>query len=95
MTADRQDGASGLYCFSWGNQFYERWRDGRPVSLADCLDACYGVFAARIWRINTDETLTLVVEDAGSATEITHVPTGRPIRRRRPYGAQRPSARAA
>ncbi|WP_433531256.1 hypothetical protein ACQPYA_03860 [Micromonospora sp. CA-263727] len=94
MTGARPARVSGLYCFSWGNQFYERWRDGRPVTLVDCLDACYGVFSARIWRINTDDTLTLVVVDAGSATEITHVPTGRRIRRR-PYGAQRPSARPA
>jgi hypothetical protein len=59
---------SGRYCFSWGNQFYERWNDGRPVTLADCLAACYGVGAARIWRINADETISLVVERAGSAT---------------------------
>ena len=37
---------SGRYCFSWGNQFYERWRDGRPVTLGDCVEACYGVGAA-------------------------------------------------
>jgi hypothetical protein len=89
----RHGEVSGRYCFSFGNQFYEHWRDGQAVNLADCLDACYGVGAARIWRINTDETLTLVVADAGNATAIVHAPTGRRIRRRRPYGAQRPSAR--
>ena len=84
---------SGRYCFSWGNQFYERWRDGRPVTLGDCVEACYGVGAARIWRINGDETLSLVVEDAGNATMIVHAPSGRRIRRRRPYGATRPTVR--
>ena len=73
---------SGRYCFSFGNQFYEHWRDGRPVSLGDCLRACYGVGAARIWRINADETLTLVVERAGSDVELVYAPTGRRIRRR-------------
>lgn len=73
---------SGRYCFSFGNQFYERWRDGRPVSLGDCLRACYGVAAARIWRINSDETITLVVDRAGSDVEIVYARTGRRIRRR-------------
>jgi hypothetical protein len=73
---------SGRYCFSWGNQFYERWKDGRPVTLGECLAACYGVGAARIWRINVDETLTLIVDHAGSATAIVYVPSGRRIDRR-------------
>jgi hypothetical protein len=73
---------SGRYCFSWGNQFYERWRDGRPVTLGECLDACYGVGAAQIWRINADETISLVVEQAGSDVEVVYAPTGRRIRRR-------------
>ncbi len=73
---------SGRYCFSWGNQFYESWKNGRPVTLGECLTACYGVGAARIWRINGDGTLALVVERAGSDVEIVYAPTGRRIRRR-------------
>ena len=73
---------SGRYCFSWGNQFYEQWKDGRPVTLGECLAACYGVGAARIWRINVDETLTLIVDNAGSATAVVYVPIGRRIDRR-------------
>ncbi len=85
---------SGRYCFSWGTQFYERWRDGRPVTLGECLDACYGVGAARIWRINADETISLVVEQAGSATELVYAPTGRRLRRR-PYRPARSTVRVA
>lgn len=86
--------AAKMYCFRFGNQWYDAHRGGRPLGLGDCLDATYGVGAAAIYRIEADDTLTLLVADAGNSWEIVHAPTGRRIRRR-PYASTRPTVRAA
>lgn len=87
--------AAKMYCFRFGNQWYDAHRGGRPLGLGDCLDATYGVGAAAIYRIDADDTLTLLVADAGNSREIVHAPTGRRIRRRRPHATTRPTVRAA
>ncbi|MEN3308852.1 MAG: hypothetical protein V7603_5054 [Micromonosporaceae bacterium] len=87
--------AATMYCFRFGNQWYDAHRGGRPLGLGDCLDATYGVASAAIYRVEADDTLTLLVDDAGNSREIVHAPTGRRIRRRRPFASTRPTVRAA
>lgn len=65
----------------WPGVIYEH-RDGRGFTLVEAMREVYGIGDASIVR----EDGTPVVLRAGSASEITHAPTGRTIRRTvRPY----------
>ena len=59
----------------WPGVLYEH-RDGRPFTLVEAMREVYGVRDASIVR----EGGTPVVLGAGSASQVTHAPTGRTIR---------------
>jgi hypothetical protein len=61
----------------WPGVIYEH-REGRPFTLVEALREVYGVRDVSILRADG----TPVVRSAGSASEVTHAPTGRTIRRR-------------
>lgn len=52
--------------------------DGTGFSLTAALRELYGVAGARILRLDG----TVVVDRAGSSSQVVHVPTGRTVRRR-------------
>jgi hypothetical protein len=61
----------------WPGVIYEH-REGRSFTLVEALREVYGVRDASILRADGRP----VVLAAGSASEVTHAPTGRTIRRR-------------
>lgn len=66
-----------MYLIKLGPIVYGR-RDGSAFTLPEALRAVYGVGEATVLR----EDGTPVVARAGSAYAVTHVPTGREVRRR-------------
>ena len=52
--------------------------DGAAFSLTEALRELYGVGHAGILRVDG----TVVVDRAGSSSQVVHVPTGRTVRRR-------------
>lgn len=85
-----------MYLFRIDDRTYVR-RDGQPMSLTEAMAAVYGCGNAGV--IRTDGTM--VVERAGSASEVTYAPTGRRIvrgmtnrARRRWLATQEPTIRA-
>lgn len=68
-----------MYGFTIDHRLFTATRDGRPLSLTDCLAAVHGTGNATVVRLADGAT---VVRRAGSSTEVEYAPTGRRITRR-------------
>jgi hypothetical protein len=67
-----------VYLIAVDNVIYE-WKGGRPFTLVEAMRELYGCRNAHVIRLDG----TLVVLHAGNASGVTHVPSGRTIRRRK------------
>lgn len=65
-----------MYEFEFGPIRYNCHKDGRPITLVDAIRAVYGVGQARILRSDG----TVIVNNAGSSVQVTHLPSGRMVR---------------
>lgn len=63
---------------------YEK-KGGAPFTFVEALEELYGTRGARVLRLDG----TVVVDRAGSTTEVAHLPTGRTVVRRKTVQARR------
>lgn len=67
-----------MYLIAVDHLVYER-KGGQPFTLVEAMREVYGCAHAHVLRLDG----TLVVLDAGNAHAMVHVPSGRPVRRRK------------
>lgn len=67
-----------MYLIQIDGIVYEK-KGGIPFTFVEALEELYGVRGARVLRLDG----TVVVDRAGSTSEVVHLPTGRRIARRK------------